>query len=98
PSTRMEHATSAMATWIGTLARSGVVRSADADAGQAVASYVVGEAKLDELRTWLASVLPEQLHREQRAAIEVCIWMACADRELGSEERALLRDIVQASG
>lgn len=87
-----------MATWIGTLARGGVIRSADADAGAVVAAYVVGEGKLDELRTWLSSLLPDQLHREQRAAIEVCIWMACADRELGGEERAMLREIVQASG
>jgi len=87
-----------MATWIGTLARSGVVRGTDAQAGEAVAAYVVGEARIDELRAWLATQDDATVRRESVAAIEVCIWMASVDREVDEAERALLREIVQASG
>jgi len=94
----MENAASAMATWIGTLARTGVVRGADAHAGEAVAAYVVGAERIEELRAWLASQDDATVRRESLAAIEVCIWMASVDREVVEDERTLLREIVQASG
>ena len=93
-----EQAPKAMATWLGTLARGGVVSDENARAGLAVAAYVVGENRLAEVREWLASQPADVVLREKRAAIEVCIWMAHADRELASEERVLLHRIVEASG
>jgi uncharacterized tellurite resistance protein B-like protein len=94
-----------MSTWIGTLARGGVASgTAAADlasgaeaAGLAVAAYVVGEARLDELRGWFAEQGPEVAVREKRAAIEICIWMANADRNLDPEEAYFLKQLVMAS-
>ena len=68
----MMQATSAMSTWIGTLARSGVVSGEEA-AGLAVAAYVVGEERLDALRAWFAEQSADVAVREKRAAIEICI-------------------------
>lgn len=87
----------AMATWLGTLARGGVIAEEHAKAGIAVAAYVVGEQRLEELKQWLSSSPPEVQEREQRAAIEVCIWMAHADREVDSEERFMLKQIIEAA-
>jgi tellurite resistance protein len=86
-----------MATWIGTLARGGVIREAREEAGIAVAAYVVGEDRLGELREWLATQPADVLRREQRAAVEICIWMAHADRDVAHEEADLLRAVVLAS-
>ncbi len=36
--------------------------------------------------------------RERRAAIEVCIWMANADRELDGDEAGLLKTLIDKSG
>jgi tellurite resistance protein len=94
----MEDSARAMATWLGALRRSGVVHGADAEAGEGLAAFVLGERRLDELQTWLAHAHPEEIEREKQAAIEVCIWMAHADRVLEPEERALLREIIDASG
>jgi uncharacterized membrane protein YebE (DUF533 family) len=94
----MEDATRAMATWLGALARTGVVHGADANAGENIAAYVVGEEKLAQLHTWFALATPAEVTREKVAAIEVCIWMAYADRELDPEECALLTEIVAVSG
>ena len=87
----------AMATWLGTLARGGVVSEEHAKAGIAVAAYVVGEGRLNELREWLSTAAPEVQEREQTAAIEVCIWMAHADREVDAEERWMLKQIIEAA-
>ena len=57
----MMQATSAMSTWIGTLARGGVLSGAEA-AGLAVAAFVVGEERLDELRSDLPAALVEAIH------------------------------------
>lgn len=89
----------AMMTWLGTLARGGVLaRSPDAEAGAAVAAFVVGEARVAELRAFLESVDEATAARERRAAVEVCIWMAHADREIHPEETHLLRMMVAESG
>ena len=92
----MMQATSAMSTWIGTLARGGVLSGNEA-AGLAVAAFVVGEERLDELRAWFGEQGPEVAVREKRAAIEICIWMANADRNLDPEEAYFLKQLVMAS-
>lgn len=94
----MNEAKRAMSTWLGTLARGGVLRNTTEEAGVAVAAYVVGEDRLSELREWMKAQPREVVEREQIAAIEVCIWMAQADRQLDPSERALLEDVVNASG
>ncbi|MFW6052044.1 MAG: DUF533 domain-containing protein [Myxococcota bacterium] len=94
----MKEAPRAMATWIGTLARGGVLRSVTEEAGVAVAAYVVGEDRLSELRQFMSHQPPEVVKREQKAAIDACIWMAQADRKLDSTERELLERMVDASG
>lgn len=90
-------AQTAMASWLGALSRGGVVGDAWQQAGEAVAAFVVGKHELDALRTWFAAQPPEVAGRERRAAIEVCIWMAHADREVDVEETHLLRQIIGAS-
>lgn len=94
----MNEAPRAMSTWLGTLARGGVLRNTDEEAGVAVAAYVVGEQRLSELRQWMAAQPPDVVTREQTAAIEVIIWMAQADRNLDPAERKMLEDVVTASG
>ena len=66
--------------------------------GKSLAAYVVGEPRLEELRAWFAKASYAVAVRERRAAVEVCIWMAHADREVHPEERHLLRQIVAHSG
>lgn len=87
-----------MSTWVGALARSGIVSGAVENAGVALATYVVGESRVEQLRAWLSSQPPEVVVREKRAAIEVCIWMANADRKLDPEEAYFLRTIIGESG
>ncbi len=86
-----------MSTWIGTLARGGVLRDLHEEAGIAVAALVVGEERLSELRAWMAAQPGDVVEREQRGAIEVCIWMAHADREVDPGEKDLLRRVILAS-
>jgi uncharacterized membrane protein YebE (DUF533 family) len=73
-----------------------VLRGAEA-AGLAVAAFVVGEERLDELRTWLQAQGPDVALREKRAAIEICIWMANADRNLDPEEAYFLKQLVMSA-
>lgn len=87
-----------MSTWVGALAQSGIVKGAVENAGVAIATYVVGESRVEELRGWLSSQTPDVVVREKRAAIEVCIWMANADRKLDPEEAYFLRTIIGESG
>ena len=94
----MSPAQRAMSTWVGALARGGVVDDEDARAGEAVAAYVVGEAGLEALRAWFAGASADEVIRERRAAVEGCIWMAHADRDIHPEERHLLRQLVAFSG
>jgi uncharacterized tellurite resistance protein B-like protein len=86
-----------MASWLGALARGGVLRDSWEEAGQVVAAFVVGEEQLGALRAWFSAQGPEIAARERRAAIEVCIWMMHADREVDTEEVHLLRQIIGAS-
>ena len=87
----------AMASWLGALSRGGVLGDSMEQAGTAVAAYVVGEPQLDELRGWFGAQSADVATRERRAAIEVCIWMVHADREVDSEEVHLLKKIIGAS-
>ena len=87
----------AMASWLGALARGGVLESPSEKAGEAVAAYVVGEDALGELAVWFSTQLSEVATRERRAAIEVCIWMAHADRKVDPEEVHMLREIIGSS-
>ncbi len=88
----------AMSTWIGTLEKSGVLETAHAQAGAALAAFVVGEARLEALRGWFGAQPAEVAAREKKAAIEICIWMANADRRLDPAEAHMLRAIVRESG
>lgn len=84
-----------MSSWLGTLARGGVIEGEGHDA---LAAFVVGEDQVAELRAWLAGQSEEVRLRERRAAIEVCIWMANVDRNLDAEEAAMLRELIGQSG
>lgn len=86
-----------MATWVGTLARGGVLVDSAQEAGVAVAAYVVGEERLSDLREWMRSQPPEVVDREQEAAITACIWMAQSDRQMDPAERSLLEEIINRS-
>lgn len=94
----MDESSKAMATWVGTLARGGILVDSAQEAGVAVAAFVVGEDRLSELREWMRTQPPEVVDREQQAAISACIWMAQADRELDPAERELLEEIINRSG
>lgn len=88
----------AMAGWLGTLGKVGLIEGSDDDTSTVVAQYVVGEQGIASLRDFFASASPEVRERERRAAIEVCIWMVHADRKVDPEEVALLREIIGRSG
>jgi tellurite resistance protein len=93
----MDDSSRAMATWVGTLARGGVLVDSAQEAGVAVAAFVVGEDRLSDLREWMGSQPAEVVNQEQQAAIAACIWMAQADRQLDPAERELLEEIVNRS-
>ncbi len=86
-----------MSTWVGALAQCGVLRGGVQQAGVALATFVVGEERVAELRNWLAEQPADVVKREKRGAIEVCIWMANADRELDPEEAHFLRTVITES-
>ncbi|MBX3271444.1 MAG: TerB family tellurite resistance protein [Sandaracinaceae bacterium] len=95
----MNAAQKAMTTWVGALSSSGVLEpTEDADAGAAVAAYVVGEERLEELRTFFRHASAEAVARERRAAVEAVIAMAQADRDVHPEESHLLSRLVARSG
>jgi uncharacterized tellurite resistance protein B-like protein len=95
----MSKSTVAMSSWLGSLARGGVLtRDEVSEAGVGVAAYVVGPEALEELRAWMGEQSEEAVRRERRAAVEVCIWMANADRQLDPEESHLLSQIISRSG
>ena len=88
-----------MTTWMGALSRSGVLPSTDAArAGEAVAAYVVGEERMQDLRSFFEKAEPAEKTRERRAAVRACIAMAQSDRDVHPEERHLLRSLVANSG
>ena len=94
---RMNDAQRAMTSWVGTLTSGGVFRSKHEEAGVTLAAYVVGEEPMAQLRAWMVQQDDERLHVAQRACIEVCIWMANADRKLESEEVVLLKELIACS-
>ena len=94
----MSDSSMAMSTWIGALSSGGVLRGELEEAGVTVAAYVVGEDRLSELREWMVQQPKDVIAREQVAAIQVCIWMANADRNLDPEESHLLQQIIMNSG
>jgi len=88
-----------MTTWVGALSSGGVFELDDAAAaGEAVAAYVVGEKPLTELRTFFFEADAADAARERHGAIEVCIAMAQADRDVHPEESHILSQIVGRSG
>ncbi len=93
----------AIETWVGALSSSGVIASPERDAGPeekagvALAAFVVGEQALSDLRGFLKSAEEAKAVQERCAAVEVCVWMAHADRELHAEERRMLENLVAAS-
>lgn len=88
----------AVSSWVGALARGGILRSGVEQAAVALATFVVGESRVEELRDWLTSQPEDIVAREKKGAIEVCIWMANADRNLDPEESHFLRTIISESG
>ena len=93
----MNDAQRAMTSWVGTLTSGGVFRSKHEEAGITLAAYVVGEDQMSQLRAWMVQQDRERLHEAQRACIEVCIWMANADRKLEPAEVALLKELITES-
>lgn len=89
-----------MTTWVGALSSSGVLEpdDGDAEAGGAVAAYVVGEDRVEELRAFFRDAAPAEIARERRAAVEAVIGMAQSDRDVHPEERHLLSRLVARSG
>ncbi len=94
----MTAAQRAMTTWMGALSKSGVLPLTDAEAGEAVAAYVVGEDRMAELRAFFETADPADSARQRRAAVRACIAMAQSDRDVHPEERHLLRSLVAHSG
>ena len=85
----------AIERWVGLLAAGGVLEGK----GTAVSGRApVAKEKIDELEAWLAAQPREVRVRERRAAIEVCIWMANADRNLEADEASLLKTLIDRSG
>jgi hypothetical protein len=93
----MSESRKAMATWVGVLARGGILKSPTEEKGVFVAIEVVGEDRLSQLRSWVKRQEPDVREREKRAAVEVCIWMAHADRNLDPQEAALLEQVIRSS-
>jgi uncharacterized membrane protein YebE (DUF533 family) len=85
----------AIERWVGLLAAGGLIEGT----GTAISGRApIAKEKIEELEAWLASQPPEVRVRERRAAIEVCIWMANADRNLEADEAALLKTLIDKSG
>lgn len=87
----------AMATWVGALARGGLLIGHTEEEGAMLAHRVLGDDELTRLRTWFAAQPPQVVERERRGAIHACIWMAHADREVAPEEVALLEEVIRHS-
>lgn len=85
----------AMTTWIGALARGGLLLDRDEEEGALLALRVLGDDGLSRLREAFRS--GETASRERRGAILACIWMAQADREIVREEVDLLERIIARS-
>ncbi len=86
-----------MSTWIGALSRGGVLLTEREQQGAMAALTLLGSKRLESLREWFAAAEPDEAQREREAAVEVCLWMAHADRVIASQERDLLEDIIAFS-
>ena len=89
---------SAINTWIAVLSGGGVLHGEREAEGVVLASRIVGEERLSQLRAWLEVQTEEDVADIRSAAIELCMWMAVADRVIDPRERELLADIVRSSG
>lgn len=87
----------AMATWVGALARGGILLSDAEEEGAELAMSVLGEEGMINLREWFAGQTRDIVERERRGAIHACVWMAHADREVATEEVELLERIIDQS-
>ena len=90
----MTEAAKAMATWLGALARPGFALGSQEKAGLGIASYVLGEGRLKELRTWIAFQLPEVQQRELGATIEAMVHIAHVDQDFDENERRFLEHVI----
>jgi len=82
--------------WLGLLA-SGVLENwEDAEAVDA-AIEIVGEARLSDLREWVAHQSHATIQGLDATAIEVCIWMARADGVVSEAERLHIEELITAS-
>ncbi len=89
---------SAINTWIAVLSGGGLLHGEREAEGVVLATRIVGEERLSRLRGWLEVQAEEDLSEIRSAAIELCMWMAVADRVIDPRERELLGDIVRSSG
>lgn len=85
----------ALDRWIPWLAEGGVIEARGASPGP---EPPIPRSRLSELAAWLRDQPASIRERERRAAIEVCIWMANADRRLDPEETNVLRTLIDRSG
>lgn len=85
-------------TWVALLSSGGILHGERETSGALAAIEVVGEDRLSELREWLGSQPPEAVQRVRGAAIELCIWMAVADRVIDPAERDAIADIIETAG
>ncbi len=88
----------AIDTWVAVLSGGGLLHGEREAAGVALASRIVGEERLRDLRVWLEARTATDLAELRTAAIMLCMWMAVADRVIDPAERELLGDIVRTSG
>ena len=93
----MTEAAKAMATWLGALSRPGFTLTSRERAGLSVASYVLGDGRLDELRTWFAFQPKDVQGRELKATIEAIIHMAHSDRDFDDSERTFLEHTIESA-
>lgn len=86
-----------IATWISVLSETGLLHGERAEAAVLLATKIVGEARMSELRAWLHEQSHDRVLAFRAAAIELCIWMAVVDRVVDPKERELLRDAILAA-
>ncbi len=87
-----------ISTWVAVLSGGGLLRGERQAAGAELATLIVGEERLSELRGWLEHQSDARVADIRSAAIELCVWMVVADRVIDPRERDLLADIIRASG
>lgn len=93
----MRAGSNAIATWVSVLSGGGLLHGEREAEGALLATHVVGEERLSQLRAWLEVQPHEDVDDMRSAAIELCMWMAVADRVIDPAERELLADIVRSS-